>query len=86
MSFTAKVKNTGKIFEATEELDNNGVRAFDAQTLEDGKLYRGYLYDSEPTNDPHKFRYRSRTEATLGAGELERLPLPVTLKGIRKRH
>jgi hypothetical protein len=71
-----------EIFEATEELGNNGVRAFDTQTLEDGKLYRGYLFDTEPTNDPQKFRYRNRTEATLGAGELEQLPLPVTLKGI----
>jgi hypothetical protein len=35
MSFTANVKQTGKIFEATGELDKNGIRAFDAQTLED---------------------------------------------------
>ena len=33
MSFTAKVKETGKIFEATDELGENGIRAWDAQTL-----------------------------------------------------
>lgn len=85
MSFTAKVEKTGKIFEATDELDENGIRTFDAQTKEDGKSYSGYLYDAEPTNDPSKFRYKSRTEATFGADELELTLLPVTLKGIRKR-
>jgi hypothetical protein len=81
MSFTARVKQTGKIFEATDELDKNGIRAFDAQTLEDRKLYSGYLYDTEPTNDPTKFRYRSRTAETFTTDELELLPLPVVLKG-----
>ena len=85
MSFTARVKETEKIFEALDLLDEKGVRAFDANTLEDGKLYKGLLYDTEPTNDPAKFRYRTRTEATFRADELERLPLPVLLKPMRKR-
>lgn len=85
MSFTAKVKETGKIFEATDELGENGIRAWDAQALEDGKLYKGYLYDTQPTNNPAEFKYQGRMEATFRADELEQLPLPVTLGGRRKR-
>jgi hypothetical protein len=84
MAFTAKVKQTGKIFEATDELDKNGDRTFDAQSLADGKSYKGFLYDTQPTDDPAKFRYKSRTEATFKAEEIERMPLPLTLKAIRK--
>jgi hypothetical protein len=85
MSFTAKVKQTGRIFEALDELDKNGIiRAFDAQKLEDGKLYSGYLYDTDATSEPAKFRYRSRATATFKADELELLPLPVLLKGTRR--
>ncbi len=83
MSFTARVKETGKIFEATAESDETGIRVFDAHSLQDGRFYRGYLYDTEPTNDPTKFRYTNRTAATFRAIELERLPLPVTLRGVR---
>jgi hypothetical protein len=85
MSFTAKVKETGKVFEATDELGENGIRAWDAQTLEDGKLYKGYLYDTQPTKDSAEFKYRDRMEATFRADELEQLPLPVTLRDRRKR-
>jgi len=55
MSFTAKVKTTGKIFEATDELGENDIRAWDAKALEQGKRYKGYLYDTQPTDDPAEF-------------------------------
>jgi hypothetical protein len=84
MSFTAKVKETGKIFEATDELDENGNRAFDAHSLVGGKSYKRFLYDTEPTTSENTFRYRNRKEATFRADEVEQLPLPVTLKAVRK--
>ena len=85
MSFTARVKTTGKIFEATDELGENGIRAWDANTLEDGKAYKGYLYDTQPTGDPTEFKFRGRIEATFKADELEQLRLPVALRDRRKR-
>jgi hypothetical protein len=84
MSFTARVKD-GKIFEATEELDENGIRTFDAQTLEPGKIYGGYLYNTTPTSEPNTFRYKDRARATYRSNELELLPLPVMLKKERRR-
>jgi hypothetical protein len=84
MSFTTKVKETGKIFEATDELDENGNRAFDAHSLVHGKSYKGFLYDTERTNVENTFRYRSRKAATFKADELEQLRLPVTLKAAKK--
>ncbi len=85
MSFTARVRKTGKIFEAINELDTDGSRRWNAQTLEDGKSYWGYLYDTQPTNDPAEFKYRGRMEASFRADELEQLPLPVMLRDRRKR-
>jgi hypothetical protein len=85
MSFTAKVKKTGKIFEATDELGENDIRAWDAKALEEGKRYKGYLYDTQPTDDPAEFKYRGRIEKTFDADELEQLPLPVVLRDRRKR-
>lgn len=85
MSFTARVRTTGKIFEATHELDENWIRALDAKTLEDGKLYSGFLYDAEPTNEPNKYKFRSRAATTFRSNDLAHLALPVKLQPIRKR-
>ena len=84
MSFTARVKKTGQIFDAVDELDDNGNRVFDAHRLESGRKYGGYLYEVQATNDPSVFAYtRDRTKAAFDAEEIEQLRPPVKLKDRR---
>lgn len=44
MSFTAKIKKTGQVFNATNEWDADGFFGRDAYELLDGKLYGGHLF------------------------------------------
>jgi hypothetical protein len=47
MSFQAKVKKTGQLFVATNELDKDGAWNKDARKLEKGKSYVGYLFSAK---------------------------------------
>jgi len=46
MSFQAKVRETGQLFVATNEVDRDGVWSKDAHRLEKGKSYVGYLFSA----------------------------------------
>ena len=47
MSFQAKVKETGQLFVATNEVDKDGAWNKDARKLEKGKSYVGYLFSAK---------------------------------------
>jgi hypothetical protein len=55
MSFQAKVKETGQLFVATNELDKDGAWNKDAQKLEKGKSYIGYLFSGK-SDEPGTLR------------------------------
>ncbi len=44
MSFTAKVRKTGQVFNATNEWNSDGFFGRDAHELLDGKIYGGHLF------------------------------------------
>jgi hypothetical protein len=46
MSFQAKVRETGQLFVATNEVDRDGVWTKDVHKLEKGKSYVGYLFST----------------------------------------
>ena len=46
MSFQAKVRETGQLFVATNEVDRDGVWSKDVHKLEKGKSYVGYLFSA----------------------------------------
>ena len=46
MSFQAKVKENDQLFVATNELDKDRVWSKDAQKLEKGKSYVGFLFSA----------------------------------------
>jgi len=46
MSFQAKVRETGQLFVATNEVDRDGVWTKDVDKLEKGKSYVGYLFSA----------------------------------------
>ena len=58
MSFQAKVKETGQLFVATNEVDKDGAWGKDARKLEKGKSYVGYLFPalSEYSDAPGTLR------------------------------
>ena len=47
MSFQAKVKETGQLFVATNEVDKDGAWNKDVRKLEKGKSYVGYLFSAK---------------------------------------
>ncbi len=52
MSFTAKVKTTGQLFMATNEINDDALGK-DAHKLEAGKRYAGHIFlDSRPLASP----------------------------------
>jgi hypothetical protein len=55
MSFQAKVKQTGQLFVATNEVGKDGGWNKDARKLEKGKSYIGYLFSAQ-TNAPGTLR------------------------------
>jgi hypothetical protein len=51
MSFTAKVKKTGQVFNATNEWGADGFLGRDAHELLDGKLYGGHLFHTHELSE-----------------------------------
>ena len=52
MSFQAKVKETAELFVATNEVDTDRAWSKDAQKLEKGKSYVGYLFSTVRPGHP----------------------------------
>ncbi len=76
MSFTAKVKSTGKLFQATSEWEPGGVVGRDTHRLAEGMSYAGHLFDGTQLNDSPELVEFAFTKADWGiftAEELEEL-------------
>jgi hypothetical protein len=78
MSFQAKVKETGQLFVATNVI-KDGAWSKDAQKLEKGKSYVGYLFSSRynPSSEPGTFG--KPTCAVFESDALEKLSVHVKL-------
>ena len=74
MTINARVKNTGELFEATNEEQSSS----DVHVLEEGKSYTGFLYSGYfAKGDLSVFTCTTeRTQATFSANELEQIPIP----------
>ena len=74
MSFTAKVKKTGQVFNATNEWDEGGVFGRDAHEINQGKAYGGHLFHTYQINETPEMIELVFTKiewATFKAEELE---------------
>ena len=76
MSFTATVKKTGQLFDATSEVAPGGGLGRDARELEPGKSYMGHLFDAYPTAESTTVTYSNTEWAVFAADELEKLDVP----------
>lgn len=74
MSFTAKVKKTGQVFQATNEWDEGLIIGRDAHQLSHGKAYGGHLFHTHQLTesaDLVELVYNRVEWATFRAEELE---------------
>jgi hypothetical protein len=74
MSFTAKVKKTGQVFQATNEWDEGLIIGRDAHQLTPGKAYGGHLFHThelKESPDLVELVYSGVEWATFRANELE---------------
>jgi hypothetical protein len=74
MAFTAKVKRTGQVFNATNEWDANGFFGRDAHEIIDGKLYGGHLFHTHQMRESPELVelvFNGIEWATFKAEELE---------------
>jgi len=82
MSFNAKVRESGCLFEALNEEGSN----FDAVILEEGRSYSGFLYPGQFDSDKNSMGYvvfRSigkRSPAVFLADKLEQVQIPLDIK------
>jgi len=76
MSFQAKVRKTGQLFVATNELDNDGSWNKDARKLTKGKSYVGYLFSGK-SDEPG--RLRKPNVEILESDALEELSVRIKL-------
>jgi hypothetical protein len=84
--FTAKVKKTGEIFMATNELSPDGVWSHDATELEQGKTYVGHRFlDSCLGQNASQVQFSKVAWAQFTASELERVSQDLRLRQIRSR-
>ena len=82
MSFTAKVKVTGQLFQATTDLGTDKELYRDAHALENDHFYAGHLFDAYPGNSP----WVEFSEATWGVfrgDELQDFPAEMRLVPVR---
>jgi hypothetical protein len=85
MSFTATVKKTGQLFDATNEVSPSGGLGRDAHQLENGKSYMGHLFDAYPTPESTMVTFSKAEWAVFQADELQELDVPrVTLVPTRR--
>jgi len=74
MSFTAKVKKTGQVFNATNEWEIDGSFGRVAHGLVDGKLYGGHLFHThelKESTDLVELVFTGIEWATFKAEELQ---------------
>lgn len=82
--FTARIKKTGEIFMATNELSPDGVWSHDAHELEQGKTYVGHRFvDSWLESSASLVEFSKAEWAQFAANELERVPQDLRLRKIR---
>jgi hypothetical protein len=79
MSFQAKVKETGQLFVATNEVDKDRVWGKDAQKLQKGKSYVGYLFSAWPEHSSTPGQFRKPTFDVLESDALEELSVRLEL-------
>jgi hypothetical protein len=82
--FTAKIKKTGEIFMATNELSPDGVWSHDAHELEQGKTYVGHLLADSSLGSTSVVEFSKAKWAQFAANELERVPQDLRLRQIRR--
>jgi hypothetical protein len=71
VSFTARIKGTSDIFEATSEWGPKDTRKFDAHSIRDGASYSGQRFIGSLVPRESKFIYSKKIDATFKANELE---------------
>ncbi len=76
MSFTAIVKKTGQLFDATNEVGPGGGLGRDAHDLQQGKSYMGHLFDAYPTPESTTVTFSNAEWAVFRAEELEKFDVP----------
>jgi hypothetical protein len=80
--FTAKVKKTGEVFLATNELLPDGVWGHDAHELEQGKTYVGHLFVDSTLGSSPLVQFSKAAWAQFAARELERVQQDLRLRQI----
>lgn len=77
--FTTKIRATGQLFMATNEVDEEGILGRDAHELRQGKRYGGHLFlDSNPLASPW-VEFSEAKWAVFRAEELEDFPAELRL-------
>ena len=82
--FTAKVKSTGEVFMATNELTSDGILSHDAHQLEAGKMYGGLLLRESWPGNPPLIEFTDASWASFEAEQLEALPGDMRLRRVRR--
>jgi len=76
MSFTAKVKATGQLFQATTVFGTDGTLGRDAYELHNGESYAGHLFVGPQVSESAElaeFEFTKADWATFKAEELENI-------------
>lgn len=85
MSFTAKVKATGQLFDVTTDLGQDGALYRDAhRPLQKGTLYAGHLFDAFPKSGSDLVKFSKAEWAIFCEDELEDFPV-TRLRLLRRR-
>ena len=79
MSFQAKVKETGQLFVATNEVDKDGAWNKDARKLEKGKSYVGYLFSAKSEYSVAPGTFLKPMVEILESDSLEELSIRIKL-------
>ncbi|MFZ3212189.1 MAG: hypothetical protein WA188_11815 [Terriglobales bacterium] len=82
--FTAKVKKTGEVFMATNELTADGVLSRDAHTLEPDKTYGGLLLEESWPGLPPLIEFSKASWGSFSADQLEALPGDMRLRRVTR--
>ena len=86
MPISARVKETGELFEAiNEKRMKSSVNALEPRKVYEGFLYAGQ-FDSAKTKDGYTmFRFTDRAAASFSADKLEPISLPLRIKRRKKK-
>ena len=79
MSFQAKVKETGQLFVATNEVHKDRVWGKDAQKLQKSKSYVGYLFSARSEHSSTPGTFGKPTFAVFESDALEELSVRLEL-------